>query len=127
MAMKTSRILVVDNDPTITTPLKACLEASELYDVRIENDPEKALSAAKEFQPALVLLDIDMPKMVGGDVARSFSQNSSTKNIPIIFLSGMASQDEVDAAGGKISGYPFIPKPIDLPKLIVAIQKHLRK
>ena len=70
--METKRILVVDDEQGFTMLLKMNLEKKGGYEVRVENDATKALDAAREFRPQVVLLDVVMPEMDGGDVALSF-------------------------------------------------------
>ena len=67
--MITKRILVVDDEPSVTRNLKLNLESSDGYDVFAENHAANALTAARIFRPDLILLDVIMPGMDGGDVA----------------------------------------------------------
>ena len=55
------RILVVDDEPSITRLLKLNLEQTGDYEVATENSPKAAVAAAEEFQPELLLLDVVMP------------------------------------------------------------------
>ena len=61
------RILAVDDKASSTRLVKLYLERTNDYVVREENDPKTALSAAEEFLPHLILLDVKMPGMNGWD------------------------------------------------------------
>ena len=61
------RILVVDDKASDSQLVKNCLEQTNDYVVREENDPQKALATAEAFQPHLILLDVRMPGMDGGN------------------------------------------------------------
>ena len=67
--MNKKRILIVDDEPGITNLLRLNLEKSGHYTVRTENDAERVLSAAVEFKPDLMMLDVMMPGMSGGELA----------------------------------------------------------
>ena len=63
------RILLVDNDLNTTRLIKILLEKRGNYFVLPENDPAKAHHTARDFRPDLILLDIVMPEIDGGEVA----------------------------------------------------------
>ena len=119
------RILVVDDETSITRLLKLNLEGSGVYEVREENEGTRALAAAREFQPHLVLLDVMMPDADGGDVAAAMRDDAQLKDVPIIFLTAAVRKDELDARGGMIGGYPYIAKPLNVKGVIAEIEKHL--
>ena len=73
--MNKKRILLVDDEKSLTTLLKLNLEETGDYEVRVENFPEDALAAVRAFQPDLVLLDLIMPRLPGGNVASSTSSS----------------------------------------------------
>ncbi len=86
---------------------------------------EEAFDLIHSFRPDLILMDYNMPKLNGVEVCRSLKKNAETQNIPIIFISGVASTDE------KIStlesgGDDFIQKPFDPRELILRIQKRIQ-
>jgi len=87
--MKKKRILLVDDEVGFTRLLKLNLEQRADYEVRVENWAEKALHAAREFRPDLVLLDVIMPHMIGNDVAACMREDATLKGTPIVFLSAV--------------------------------------
>ena len=118
------RILIVDDDANSTHLVKILLERSGPYLVLEENDPTKADETAHNFKPDVILLDIIMPKMDGGELATQIEADRELHDIPIIFLTALVTHGE--ATGGlQIQGHPFVAKPISIPELIEAIEKHL--
>ena len=118
------RILIVDDDANSTHLVKILLERSGPYLVLEENDPTKADQTAHNFKPDVILLDIIMPKMDGGELATQIEADRELHDTPIIFLTALVTHGE--AKGGlHLQGHPFVAKPISIPELIDAIEKHL--
>ena len=120
------KILAVDDEVLMTKMLKRNLEASSKFEVRTENEGAKALAAAKEFRPDLILLDVMMPDLDGGDVAAQIRQDPDLKGTPIIFLTAVVEKQDLEGTGGIIGGNPFLAKPIKTEELITAIEENLR-
>jgi CheY-like chemotaxis protein len=118
------RILVVDDEAGFTRLLKLNLEATGRYNVLTENNPLIALPAAIHFQPDLVLMDVMMPGIDGGDVANRFSNHPDLRDIPIIYLTATVKHSEVDARHGEIGGLHFLSKPVSLPQLLEHLDEH---
>jgi CheY-like chemotaxis protein len=125
MKTEKKRILVVDDEAANTRLLKLCLERTNNYEVREENDARVALSAAEQFQPHLILLDVMMPLMDGGELAACFKAHHQLKDVPIVFLTAAVTKKEVDAGRGQVAGYPFLAKPVVLSELVACIKHHL--
>lgn len=114
------RILLVDDELFITRTMQTFLEGTGGFEVRAENHAGKALKAARDFKPDLILLDVVMPDIDGGQVAALIRADDALKGIPIIFLTSLVSRGEVRESGGDIGGFPFIAKPID-PKTVLKV------
>jgi two-component system, OmpR family, response regulator len=123
-AKEKRRILIVDDDSNSTHLVKILLERSGPYLVLEENDPTNADQTAHSFKPDLILLDIVMPKMDGGELATQIEADSELHDTPIIFLTALVTHGEVKS-GLHIQGRPLVAKPISIPELIDAIEKHL--
>src|SRR5580765_357874 len=118
------RILIVDDDANSTHLVKILLERAGPYLVLEENDATKADQTAHNFKPDVILLDILMPKIDGGELAKQIEADRELHDTPIIFLTALVTHGE--AQGGlHIQGHPFVAKPISIPELIDAIEKHL--
>jgi DNA-binding response OmpR family regulator len=119
------RILLVDDQSDITRLLKQGLEQTNDYAVREENDSRAALAAAEEFQPHLILLDVMMPGMDGGELAVSLRASSKLKTVPIVFLTAAITKEEVAERDGRTGGWPIIAKPFAIPDVVACLRQHL--
>jgi CheY-like chemotaxis protein len=119
------RILVVDDEPGITRMLKLNLEQTGEFVVQVENAALHALTAALAFQPDLILLDVLMPGVDGGQLAAHFQASPRLEKVPIIFLTAAATKQEVNSHGGQIGGLEFLAKSVDMPEVVASIRKHL--
>ena len=122
--MTKKKILVVDDEVPVTKLLKLILERSGRYEIRCENAGAQAVSAAKSYRPDLVLLDVNLPDMEGGEISAAFQEDPVLKDIPIIFLTGLVSAEEMKS-GLTIRGRPALAKPIDAGRLIDCVEKNL--
>jgi len=125
--MEKKKILVVDDEVSFTRMLRRNLEATGKYEVREENSGANAYAAAKEYQPALILLDIAMPEVDGGGVAAQIQEDDKMKHIPIVFLTAIMKKEELSPTGSEISGRTFLAKPIQLNDLVACIENELGK
>jgi len=116
------RILLVDDEATITRTLKLYLEATGAYEVRAENQGAAAIQTARAFKPDLILLDVVMPDIDGADVAAQLRSDETLKDTPIVFLTALVKKKEVVESGGTIGGYPFIAKPLEPEQVIAVIE-----
>jgi CheY-like chemotaxis protein len=125
MKTEKKRILVVDDQASNTLLLKLYLERTNDYVVREENDSRTAVSAAEEFQPNLILLDVMMPGMDGGELAACFQANLKLKAVPIVFLTAAVTKKEVEAGDGRFGGFHFLAKPVVLSEVAACLKHHL--
>ena len=119
------RILVVDDETSITRLLKLNLEQTGDYEVATENASRAALAAAERFQPNLILLDVMMPGLDGGNLASALQANSRLKGVPIVFLTAAVTREEVRERRGLVGGLPFLAKPVNLQEVLACLQHHL--
>ena len=112
-------ILIVDDNPT-NMKLVRVLLASEGYDVRAAADAEEALNVLKEFQPRMILMDIQLPGIDGLELTRRLKSDPATRDITIVGLTAYAMKgDKERILDAGCDGY--IQKPIDtrtLPQLV---------
>ena len=123
--MVKKKILVVDDETSITRLLKLNLEKDGAFIVRTENEGTKALAAAREFKPDLILLDVMMPDIDGGDVAAIIQADPLLRSVPIVFLTAAVKKEEVEAKGGMVGGFPYIAKPLDCKGVTEVIERTL--
>ncbi len=119
------RILIIDDEVDLTLIVKLNLENTGLYEVRAENRATRGLAAAREFKPDLVLLDVMMPDLDGGDVLAQLKGDARLKDVPVVFLTATILKEEMAKKGASIGGYPAIPKPFNADVLLQQIAKVL--
>jgi len=125
--MNKKRILVIDDEPSITRLLKLNLEQTDHYEVREENDSTRALDTAREFKPDLVISDVMMPEVGGGEVAAQLREDPALRRVPVIFLTAAVRKEELGGPEAVIAGRLYIAKPLDVKSLLAAIERILGK
>ena len=125
--MEKKRILIVDDEPTFTKMVKLNLEQTGDFEVKEEHRATAALATAREFKPHLVLLDVIMPSMDGGDLASLIKNDRQLKGTPIVFLTATVSKREAGDGGLNSGGSLFLAKPVSLDHLIKCIHEHTKK
>ena len=123
--MKRKKILIVDDEKDFTDMIKLNLEATGLFEVRAQNKGSMAVETVKEFKPDLILLDIIMPDSDGGDICFQLRADEKTRYIPVVFLTAVVTDREVNQYDSFIGGHPFIAKPVTVAKLIECIKKNI--
>jgi DNA-binding NtrC family response regulator len=114
----TQRILAIDDDPATTGALRKLLEKKG-FEVREENDSTRALAAAREFQPHVVILDYLMPRVHGGDVAWQLASDATLRDVRVIICSGVADWDL--ATKLPPARIPILAKPINADALLALL------
>jgi len=118
------RIMVVDDEEAALD--LAQVKLNELgYDVIKATNGRDCLKIAETEKPDLILLDIMMPELDGGNTAQLLLDNPKTKDIPVIFLTSLISPEEELKDLGEIKGRLFVAKPLDSQRLSAAIKKAL--
>ena len=118
------KILVVDDSPLLLRNMKAILE--ERYKVIIATSGEQALKFVPTKKPDLILLDYEMPGVDGKETYEILKADDATKDIPVIFLTGMADKEHIYAAlETRPAGY--ILKPPDRERLFQSIESVLNQ
>ena len=125
--MEKRRVLLVDDEVSVTRTLKLYLEENGDFEVRAENAGSRALAAAREFRPDLIFLDIVMPDADGGALAAEISTDPVLQGTPVVFLTALVSQRETAGGQNQIGGHPFLAKPVDPDTIIAYIEKYARR
>ena len=119
--MKYKKILIVDDDPISLKMLKKVFDSSEYFVLSAYSGTE-ALRVVNNDHPDLIILDIVMPDIDGGDVANILRNNPVTKKIPIIFLSSLISKVEEKSSSHR-DGIFLMAKPFNRDKLIRIVRQ----
>ena len=112
------RVLLVDDEQDVTESLSMNLEATGEFVVHAINDPRQAKAAAREFKPDIIVLDVVMPGMDGGDVQASLRADPQLKDIPIVIVTALISDNEAGGAPIENQGVHMLGKPARLETLI---------
>ena len=120
--MNKKKILVIDDESGFTHLLKFVLRR---YEIREENNPLRALETAQDFKPDLILLDVIMPDLDGGEVAAKIRGDPLLRQTPIVFLTAVVSPREAGNTPKIIGGFPFLAKPVSPEALERCIAEHL--
>ncbi len=115
----TRSVLIVDDDPFIRKLIATTLEDVAGFDLHQAGDGEEALAVAGAFPPAIVFLDVNMPRMDGMECARRLRQLDGARDATIVMLTaaGQDAEPAARAAGADL----FLTKPfspLDLLRLV---------
>jgi|SRR5580700_5097823 DNA-binding response OmpR family regulator len=114
-------ILIVDDDPAITTLLKMSFEL-EGHLVMTAADGIEALALARRIHPAAMVVDVMMPEMDGLELVRQLRSNAATAGIPIVCCS--AKSLAVDVEAGLAAGADdYVAKPCDPLDLVARVER----
>jgi len=117
-------LLIIDDSPDIHQLLKVRLKNLDVSLAHALSGAE-GMVKAEEAQPDLILLDVHMPEASGFDVCRDLKANSSTQDIPVIFLTGAADVDQ-KVLGFELGAVDYIQKPFDSAELNARVRAALR-
>jgi predicted signal transduction protein with EAL and GGDEF domain/DNA-binding response OmpR family regulator len=121
---RATTILIVDDDPTVRTLLRAALEDAD-YLVDEAEDGEVAIRLTHRREYDLVLLDVMMPRMDGFGVCEAMRGSPRTANTPIMMLTGADDVDSVQRAY-TLGATDFASKPMDYVLLLYRVRHLLR-
>ncbi len=125
---KKIKVLTIDDEADFCFFVTKNLVQEGSFDVIIATSGKEGIELAKNERPDIILLDLVMPDMPGEDVAAALKEHSSTVNIPILFITALATNDDIgDGKESKIGNNYILPKPVRTKKLIETILKILNK
>jgi DNA-binding response OmpR family regulator len=122
--MDKKKILVVDDENDTLLLLEKRL-AAKGYSVITAINGCDAIILARTQSPDLIILDVVMPGMEGGEVAAKLKEDIRTQNIPVIFLTALLSRNEAYKENHIIAGNITFAKPIDPEELLSQIKRLL--
>lgn len=122
--MTQKKLLVIDDDPAVAAFMLTKL--SRLYRVITTVDARKATALAREELPDVILCDIDMPDISGGEVATLLAEDPVTAKIPLIFLTSLVSPQEASETQGWAGAHIGMSKQSPLSELKARIEEVTR-
>lgn len=120
------RVLLVDDEVSFTRLLRMNLEQTGSYEVREENVGSRALAAAKEFRPDIILLDIIMPDVDGGSVVSQIRSSPDLKETKVVFLTAVLTKQEANQKSGQLHFVPCLAKPVNAQEVMECIERQTR-
>lgn len=120
-----TKILVIDDDEGVCEFVKLTLEEARKFHVIATTSASEGLRLAETHRPNLVLLDIMMPEMSGAEVAEKLVKNEKTCDIPIAFITGLLTKEDIEKRQGFIHGFLFISKPVMPNELVEQVESVL--
>jgi DNA-binding response OmpR family regulator len=118
-----AKILLVDDDTTLTSILSIGLR-NKGHTVVVAHDGMEGLQKAEEVKPDLIILDVNMPKLSGFDVAMRLKETEGFKQVPIIMLTAL-SQDANIQRGYSFGIEDYLVKPFNVEHLFIKVKKYL--
>lgn len=117
------RVLYVEDEKFFADTMEKLLKNAG-YDVSLADDGEKGLALAKAEKPAVILLDLILPKIEGREVLRQLKADPETKNIPVVVLSNLNSEEDVKKVKD-LGAVHFFVKALTMPTTILATVKEI--
>jgi two-component system response regulator RpaA len=123
--MESKKILVVEDDDIVARTVERCLRRGD-FRITLANSGVEGLQTARRMLPDLVVLDVIMPGMDGYTVCREMRADPILKNVPILFLTAKA-KDEDKIAGFTAGADDYLSKPFNLEELLLRVRAILRR
>ena len=120
-----SKILIIDDDPSIVELVKVNLEIQG-HTVLTANDGLTGIAVAQQEEPDLIILDLMMPGTDGFTTCQRIRQSEKAKDIPILMLTALSSTSD-KVQGFNSGGDDYLTKPFELPELYVRVKALLRR
>jgi len=114
------KLLLIDDDEAAIEYLTVKLGGE--FDLLSTGEPERALELAREGRPDLVLCDIDLPGMDGGDVSATLFGHPETRHIPLVFLTALVSPAELKSRGDQLAGRAAVSKQASIEQILARIR-----
>jgi CheY-like chemotaxis protein len=122
--MSKAKILLVDDDEAVFDYMRAKLGGR--YELITTGEPDRVVDLAREHRPDLIVCDVDMPGTDGGDVSAALYGDDATHGIPLLFLTGLLSPQDMQQKKGELGGRPAISKTAPAAELIARIDSLLK-
>lgn len=87
-----TKIAIIEDDPVISQMYRMKFEADG-FDVQLANDGKKGVALVENFQPDMILLDLQMPEMSGDEVLAKIRGSSWGKEVPVIILTNLGEEE----------------------------------
>ena len=126
IVMNLPLILVSEDERDIRELIVISLLTNGLTNVIQAHNGEEAVAQAKSHKPALILMDVRMPKMTGYEACKVLKEDTSTANIPVVFLSAKGQEAEIKL-GKELGAVEYIIKPFAPDELVDRVRDILKR
>ena len=123
--MTAERILIADDEPNILISLEYLMKR-EGYAVSVARDGDEAVAAIRRERPALVLLDVMMPRRSGFEVCQEVRADEALKDTLIVMLTAKGRDTDV-AKGLGVGADAYVTKPFSTKELVHKVRQLLEK
>lgn len=113
--------MVIDDDTDLLESL-SLMFASENIEARMFSDCNNLIEEICEFRPDLILLDFLLPGMDGKEICRKLKQDTDTRHIPVVLMSGYPGAEQGAKECGAVE---FLPKPFRIEQILELIRRHV--
>lgn len=119
------RVMVVDDEPMVGEAVRDLL-SDEGYEVATPGDAQSALPEILRAVPDLVILDVNMPGMSGWEFCSLLRRQSTTRSVPVLFLTGRQDvRDRITAM--QVGGSDYLAKPFGAEDLRQKVRSLIKK
>jgi two-component system phosphate regulon response regulator PhoB len=121
-----NRILIIEDEQDVVDMLKLAFEKAGGFIVSTANEGAAGLRQAREDLPALIVLDLMLPKMSGLEVCKLLKGDGATRHIPIVMLTAKA--EEIDRIVGlEVGADDYVTKPFSPREVVLRIKAIMRR
>lgn len=120
-----AKILIAEDERDIRDLVAFTLRFAGYEVVAVENG-EKAVQAALQELPDLILLDVRMPRMTGYEACQKIKADARTAKIPVVFLSAKGQESEI-RTGMEVGANGYLIKPFAPMELTEKVKQYLEK
>lgn len=115
------KVLIIDDEVFFCRAIKKHLESKDEFQVLTATRGDEGISLARDEQPDVILLDIMMPGMSGTEVTDRLLADPVTRSIPIIYVTAIVNEDDIQRGAGIAGGKSLIAKPVKIDELVEKI------
>ncbi|MBM7555782.1 response regulator [Halanaerobacter jeridensis] len=122
--MSEKPLILIADDTTENLQVLGSMLKNKGYNIAAVTNGEEALDFVTKRKPALILLDVMMPRLNGYQACRKLKNNDDFKDIPVLFISAL-NELEDKLAGFEAGGVDFITKPFQKQEVLARVETHL--
>ena len=117
------KLLLVDDDEAVLDYL--AVKLGREFDLVSTQSAAEALALAAEAKPDLILCDIELPGMDGGDISAKLFADVHTRDIPLVFLTALMTPADLKARGNQLAGRAAVSKQSPIEEITARIRAAL--